>query len=173
MCHRKGVFHRDIKSENILVDMDTQKTRLIDFGCGEEIRSDTDDFSHFHGTLLYAPPEQVITHTYQAGPETVWTLGLLLYEMVCGELPFDFNSDRENEILSLPFRLDFIGRFNRLSPGVRDLIKRCLTLRAEDRINVNDILRHPWMTWMDTVQHQQYPLGLGQAHTRYEWRPWE
>ena len=61
----------------------------------------------------------------------------------------------------------------RPDPGVRDLIKRCLTLRAEDRINVNDILRHPWMTWMDTIQHQQYPLGLGQAHTRYEWRPWE
>ena len=85
-------------------------------------------------------------------------LSLLLYEVVCGKLPFDFNSDREKEILALPFSLEFIfiTRFDRLSPGVRDLIKRCLTLRAEDRINVNDILRHPWMTWMDTMEPSLY-----------------
>ena len=199
----------------------------------EDIRSDTDTFSNFHGTLFYAPPEQVNTHTYQAGPATVWTLGLLLYEMVCSKLPFNFKKDREEQILSLPSRLVFNRR---LSSEVRDLITRCLNPEAEDRIDLNDILEHPWMTWIEIIQpifynfqmtiqtppqmmngyelspfylnsnipspaylnsdipspaylnsdipspapvimpssqHQQHPLGLGQAHTQYEWRPWK
>ena len=148
-CHRMGVFHRDIKSENILVDMNTNKLRLIDFGCGAKIWSDTDTFSSFDGTLFYAPPEQVNTHTYQAGPATVWTLGLILYEMVCRKLPFNFKKDRKEQILSLPSRLVFNRR---LSSEVRDLITRCLNPEAENRIDLNDILEHPWMTWKEIIQ---------------------
>uniref|UniRef100_A0A3B3HGI4 non-specific serine/threonine protein kinase n=1 Tax=Oryzias latipes TaxID=8090 RepID=A0A3B3HGI4_ORYLA len=77
----KKIFHRDIKVENILIDMSSgaPQVRLIDFGvsCFTESHS---EYTTFYGTEIHAPPEWWYEHTYSARPTTVWQLGIVLFE---------------------------------------------------------------------------------------------
>lgn len=135
LCHCRGVFHRDVKDENIIIDPDTDEVKLIDFGSGCGLRSDW--YTHFSGTLLYAPPEWIREHRYHADELTVWSLGVLLYDMVCGNLPFL----TQDQILAK--RLTWRGRD--LSPDLKDLIEQCLQRSPEKRITLDQIKAHPWL----------------------------
>ena len=96
-----GIFHRDIKDENILLNTNTLEPKLIDFGCAVQVTTSNEHFYSFSGTPEFAAPEvrslchewddEMYTHEsyYQAGPATVWTLGVLLYVLVFGDTPFD------------------------------------------------------------------------------------
>ncbi|XP_072536805.1 serine/threonine-protein kinase pim-1-like [Salminus brasiliensis] len=77
-CHKRGVLHRDIKTENFLINTDTSELKLIDFSCGDWVRK--------AGHTDYA--EFLLKRRYHARPATVWSLGVLLFRMVCGFLPF-------------------------------------------------------------------------------------
>uniref|UniRef100_A0A4W6DWC1 non-specific serine/threonine protein kinase n=1 Tax=Lates calcarifer TaxID=8187 RepID=A0A4W6DWC1_LATCA len=84
VMHSKGVFHRDIKSENILIETgsDVPRVRIIDFGCGCTVKNEP--YRGFSGTSAYAPPEYFTRGAYEAAPTTVWQLGALLYELLDG-----------------------------------------------------------------------------------------
>ncbi|XP_067430627.1 serine/threonine-protein kinase pim-2-like [Thunnus thynnus] len=82
--HRKGVFHRDIKSDNVLVEIGSSVlcVRLVNFGCGSFVQERP--HHTFSGTLACAPPEWYVRGEYKAGPTTVWQLGALLYRLLHG-----------------------------------------------------------------------------------------
>lgn len=139
-CHSMGVIHRDIKAENLLLDH-RLRVKLIDFGLsnqwvpGELLKT-------FCGSPTYTAPELIKRQEYE-GPEVdVWALGVLLYALVCGSLPFDGNSFQE--LFTKIIHGDYIvPEF--VSPECRDLIWSMLVVDPMKRASLDQIREHPWI----------------------------
>ena len=141
-CRDNGVLHRDIKDENILVDLTTMKTKLIDFGSGCFYNHKTQHrkiFGEYRGTRVYSPPEWIQNGEYTGDGLTVWSLGVLLYDMLCGDIPY--TTDREICSGRLVWQ-----KHVKLSKEAKDLMQRCLHMVPELRINLDSILSHPWFS---------------------------
>ena len=91
----------------------------------------------FAGTRVYAPPEWIKFRRYRADGLTVWSLGILLYDMVCGDIPYE--NDHQIKRAQVLFKPS-LG----LSDEVKDLVRSCLTIGTTDRITLNGIANHSW-----------------------------
>ncbi|KAJ8374854.1 hypothetical protein SKAU_G00054340 [Synaphobranchus kaupii] len=134
-CQDRGVLHRDIKSQNLLIQTDDLHVKLIDFGCGDLLKEAP--YTHFAGTRPFQPPEWVMDGEYHGRPATVWSLGVLLFAMVCGSRPFK----GEQDIIAADLYFK-----EGLSNECKNLIRWCLQRDPAKRPVLEQILHHEWMT---------------------------
>ncbi|KAH9429909.1 hypothetical protein MCOR02_009637 [Pyricularia oryzae] len=126
------IVHRDIKDENVILDGGGH-VKLIDFGSAAYIRKGP--FNVFVGTIDYAAPEVLGGRRYDGPAQDVWALGILLYTIVYKENPY-YCLD---EIVDHELRIPWI-----LSDENIDLIKGMLNRNVEERLNIEQVLEHPW-----------------------------
>jgi serine/threonine protein kinase len=84
--HTKNIYHRDIKLENIIID-EKNNVKIIDFGFGT-MNVSSKLLNFFCGTPSYMPPEIVKKRDYLGSSADIWSIGVLLYTLVCGSFPF-------------------------------------------------------------------------------------
>ncbi|XP_078807005.1 serine/threonine-protein kinase pim-2 isoform X2 [Oryzias latipes] len=130
----KNIFHRDIKLENILIETgsDVPRARLIDFGMSSFTERDTVHEMDYD-KADHDPPEFNFG-SYSAGPTTVWQLGVVLYEVMHGDL---FNT---NDFLEKKQEIS-----QELSRECKNFLEQCLAPLPENRPTLDELLLHPWL----------------------------
>ncbi|GIL78310.1 hypothetical protein Vretimale_7669 [Volvox reticuliferus] len=143
-CHAMGVVHRDIKPENFLLVArnNLSHVKLTDFGLST-FYQEGQIFNELLGSPYYIAPE-VIRQKY--GKEAdVWSCGVMLYIMLCGEAPFFGEGDEGIFKSIMKAKLDFsFEPWPRLSRDVKMLLRRMLVKDPRERATLEEILAHPW-----------------------------
>jgi serine/threonine protein kinase len=93
-CHKNLVVHRDIKLENLLID-DEGVVKICDFGVSKQLDNKSALISGKSGTPAYMAPEVQLVQQYNGFTADVWSLGVCLFAMVCGAVPFKGKSVKE------------------------------------------------------------------------------
>ena len=139
--HKNKIIHRDIKPENLLIN-NNNILKLCDFGWSVYLNNNNKRVT-FCGTIEYMAPEIVKNESYDFSID-VWSLGVLLYELIHSHSPFvvkDLNVNKiENNILSKELKFK-----KGVSLECRDLIEKLLIKDANERIKIDDIYKHPFI----------------------------
>nr|XP_029543849.1 MAP/microtubule affinity-regulating kinase 3 isoform X6 [Oncorhynchus nerka] len=139
-CHQKHIVHRDLKAENLLLDAD-MNIKIADFGFSNEFTMGN-KLDTFCGSPPYAAPELFQGKKYD-GPEVdVWSLGVILYTLVSGSLPFDGQNLKElrERVLRGKYRIPFY-----MSTDCENLLKRFLVLNPAKRGTFEQIMKDRWI----------------------------
>ena len=138
--HSKGIVHRDIKLENILLDLNNI-VKICDFGVGK-ITQKGQKLLDQCGTPVYMAPEIIQGEGYEGFPVDIWSAGVALYIMLSGNIPFnrDKTHDLQSAIINLPYK-----KIDDVSDNANDLLKNILEKNPSKRFNPDQILEHPWM----------------------------
>ncbi|CAJ0943426.1 unnamed protein product [Ranitomeya imitator] len=139
-CHQKNIVHRDLKAENLLLDSEAN-IKIADFGFSNEF-TPGGKLDTFCGSPPYAAPELFQGKRYN-GPEVdVWSLGVILYTLVSGSLPFDGQNLKElrERVLRGKYRVPFY-----MSTDCESVLRRFLVLNPTKRCTLEQIMNDKWM----------------------------
>uniref|UniRef100_A0A3P8WTL8 non-specific serine/threonine protein kinase n=1 Tax=Cynoglossus semilaevis TaxID=244447 RepID=A0A3P8WTL8_CYNSE len=139
-CHTKNIVHRDLKAENLLLDADAN-IKIADFGFSNEFTLGN-KLDTFCGSPPYAAPELFQGKKYD-GPEVdVWSLGVILYTLVSGSLPFDGQNLKElrERVLRGKYRVPFY-----MSTDCEGILRRFLVLNPTKRCTLDQVMKDKWI----------------------------
>ena len=138
--HSKNIIHRDIKLDNILIDLNNN-IKLCDFGVGKIIH-EGEIIKEQCGTPAYIAPEILENKGYEGPPVDIWSSGVVLYAMLSGTVPFKANnlSDLHNIIISGNYK-----EIKDISDDCKDLLNKLLKVNPKERITIDEALKHNWL----------------------------
>ncbi|XP_050663542.1 uncharacterized protein LOC126964466 isoform X3 [Leptidea sinapis] len=157
-CHQNRVVHRDLKAENLLLDKD-MNIKLADFGFSNEYTAGS-PLSTWCGSPPYAAPELFQGRHYDGPKADIWSLGVVLYVLVCGALPFDGStlSELRTVVLGGKFRIPYF-----MSQDCEHLIRHMLVVEPDRRLTLRAVSRHKWLT-SHTQTHSELSEGVCLCH---------
>jgi MAP/microtubule affinity-regulating kinase len=159
--HSQNIVHRDIKLENILIDLNNN-IKICDFGIGKILESSDELLYDRCGTPMYMAPEILLCNKkngYSGFPVDIWASGITLYIMLSGTLPYNINNNnKSNEDLSLNeiknkdnknLQLQIINfkpkKIKNISKEANNLLNGLLNKNPDKRLKCDEILNHPWL----------------------------
>ena len=173
--HSKNIVHRDIKLENVLIDLNN-RVKICDFGISVTLKSENELLYDQCGTPMYMAPEIILCskkNGYKGFPVDIWSSGIALYIMLSGTLPFNFKKAKKNKINGNSLNLDnnnnneislssnsnnnnnfelqysIVNKspkhIEKISDEARDLLHGLLNKDPEKRLTIEQILNHPWL----------------------------
>ncbi|XP_032084703.1 serine/threonine-protein kinase SIK2 isoform X1 [Thamnophis elegans] len=139
-CHGRKIVHRDLKAENLLLD-NNMNIKIADFGFGNFYKSG-EPLTTWCGSPPYAAPEVFEGQQYEGPQLDIWSMGVVLYVLVCGALPFDGPTlpILRQRVLEGRFRIPYF-----MSEECEHLIRRMLVLDPSKRLSIAQIKEHKWM----------------------------
>lgn len=149
--HSKSCVHRDLKLENILLDKQ-ENVKLCDFGFTREYEGKASYLQTFCGTICYSAPEMLKGEKYAGEKVDVWSLGIILYALLAGQLPFDEDDDQVTKTRILSEEPVFNDKFG---DDAKALIQLLLSKRPLLRPSLEEILAHPFL-----AEHAPEQLGI-------------
>ncbi|XP_023822220.1 serine/threonine-protein kinase SIK2 [Salvelinus sp. IW2-2015] len=161
-CHNRNIVHRDLKAENLLLDVH-MNIKIADFGFGNFFQPG-EPLATWCGSPPYAAPEVFEGQQYEGPQLDIWSMGVVLYVLVCGALPFDGPTlpVLRQRVLEGRFRIPYF-----MTEDCEHLIRRMLVLDPSKRLSVAQIKEHKWMALDVPVQRpmlyqQESDLGVGE-----------
>ena len=172
--HKQNIVHRDIKLENILIDLNNN-IKICDFGIGRVLSSPGQLLYDQCGTPMYIAPEILLSSKekgYKPFPVDIWSSGIALYILLSGSLPFSFkngksvsieetekNENNNSEELQFSIINSEPKHIENISDEARDLLKGLLNKNPDKRLNCDEILSHKWLKDVnDNFDNNKYHL---------------
>lgn len=180
-CHTMNICHRDLKCENLLLDKDN-KLLLTDFGFsksmifngGTVVPSTT-----FCGSAAYAAPEIIRGHPYDPRMHDIWSMGVILYIMACGHMPFDDSNVRKMLKVQLRNQIRFPPRVvDQLSDELKNLVRKMIQPDITKRATMDEITTHTFFGTLNSsrpttsanVAQHIYDFFAGRPTTSYAYQ---
>ena len=152
--HKKHFVHRDIKLDNILIDL-TNTIKICDFGVSKHFDDKNEIMFDHCGTPAYIAPE-IFEHNGYKGPACdIWSAGVTLYYMLAGEQPFKAGSISELEKI---IKAGDFKEIEGVSKEANNLISKILQVNPKSRLSLDEILNHKWLDKVDLSQRQKLSL---------------
>ena len=159
--HSKHICHRDLKPENLLLNSDDE-LKIIDFGLSNyKIKEKNYQLQTPCGSPCYASPEMILGKKYDGFCIDVWSIGIILFAMLCGYLPFEEGEGvNKNELLfknivkcKLNYPDEFVGK------NAKNLLKRIIVRNPKERITIKEIKKHPFYLMGKDIYLKRYGIN--------------
>ncbi|GAB7348093.1 hypothetical protein MBLNU459_g6118t1 [Dothideomycetes sp. NU459] len=141
-CHRLHIHHRDLKPENILLNRETIKIKLVDFGMAA-LQPEGKKLTTACGSPHYAAPEVIRSRPYDGAKADVWSCGVILYVMLTGMTPFNYDQDRNLQVMYQAIAAADYYMPPELSADAKDLLRKIFVPDPKRRISMDEIWEHP------------------------------
>ena len=165
--HSQLIVHRDIKLENILIDLNNN-VKICDFGIGIILSTENEELHSHCGTPMYIAPEIILSNKekgYKGFPVDIWSAGIALYIMLSGKLPFNLDEDLDDiegynnnaKEKNVKLKDEIINKepkyIENISDEARNLLKGLLNKDPTKRLTCDQILNHPWLSDISNKNH--------------------
>ncbi|NXY80826.1 SNRK kinase, partial [Alcedo cyanopectus] len=155
-CHKLHVVHRDLKPENVVFFEKQGLVKLTDFGFSNKFQPGK-KLTTSCGSLAYSAPEILLGDEYDAPAVDIWSLGVILFMLVCGQPPFQEANDSETLTMIMDCKYTVPPH---VSKECKDLITRMLQRDPKRRASLEEIENHPWLQGVDPSPATKYNIPL-------------